>query len=312
MDLFESRNIKPMLIAENVEPFNSQDHIFELKLDGCRCVAYIDSDSVDLRNKRNVKLLSQFPELKQLNKQVKKRCILDGELIVLKDGKPNFFELQKRLLTTNKTKIEFMYKKLQANFVVYDILYVDKEQINLLPLIERKQILSDTIIENDRIAISRYIEYNGIELYNFTEQQQLEGVVAKLKNSKYYFGKRTHDWVKIKWLKDDDFVVCGYIYKPNNMTSVILGQCRNGNLVYKGHVTLGVKRSELKKMTTPSDKSPFNIDWDDNDNTIWVEPNTVCTVQWMPRQNKGMNQSVFKGFRDDKSPNECIEKDDRE
>lgn len=49
MDLFDKKGIKPMLIAEMVDPFDSDDHIYELKLDGMRCVAYFDDSSVDLR-----------------------------------------------------------------------------------------------------------------------------------------------------------------------------------------------------------------------------------------------------------------------
>ncbi len=295
-----------MLIGEIKEAFNSDKHIFELKLDGSRCIAYLDKNEVDLRNKRNIKLISKFPELLDINKQVKKRCILDGELVVMVDGKPDFFELQRRSLMSNQFKIELELSKYPANFIAYDILYLDDKQVTDLPLIERKKLLTKTVKENERIAVSRYIEYNGINLYNLTQQQQLEGIVAKLKDSKYYFNKRTKDWIKIKWLKDDDFVVCGYIDKENNMTSIILGQYRDDQLVFKGHVTLGVKKSELRKarqITT----SPFVNIPDGNENAIWICPQLVCTVQWMPRQNKGMNQAVLKCFRGDKTARECKE-----
>ena len=101
MDLFESKNIKPMLIGEMQEAFDSPDYIYELKLDGERCIAYLDKDSTDLRNKRNIKMLAKVPELSNIHKQVKCRCILDGELIVIKDGKPDFFEIQRRSLMSN-------------------------------------------------------------------------------------------------------------------------------------------------------------------------------------------------------------------
>lgn len=309
MDLFESRNIKPMLIAENVEPFNSQDHLFELKLDGCRCIAYLDKAEVDLRNKRNAKLLPKFPELSNINKQINKRCILDGELIVMVDGKPNFFELQRRTLMSKKFKIELAYRQHPACFVAYDILYLDDKQTTDLPLMERKKLLAKVVKENEQIAVSRYIEYTGIDLYKLTEQQQLEGIVAKLKESKYYFSKRTHDWVKIKWLKDDDFVVCGYIENENNMTSIVLGQYDGDKLVYKGHVTLGVKKSDLIKKGKVIASSPFKTIPQGNEEALWLEPSLVCTVQWMPRENDGMNQAVFKGFRDDKVAKECIVKE---
>jgi bifunctional non-homologous end joining protein LigD len=61
----------------------------------------------------------------------------------------------------------------------------------------------------DRFAISRYIETNGKALYQVVEQQKLEGIVAKKKDSKYWFDKKSRDWIKIKYMKYEDFVVCG-------------------------------------------------------------------------------------------------------
>lgn len=56
-NLFEDKNIKPMLIGESAEAFDSPDYIYELKLDGERCVAYLDpSEGAELRNKRNIKM----------------------------------------------------------------------------------------------------------------------------------------------------------------------------------------------------------------------------------------------------------------
>ena len=63
-DLFADKHIKPMLISEEGEAFDSEDYIYELKLDGERCVAYLDPDSgTDLHNKRNIRMLPKVPEL---------------------------------------------------------------------------------------------------------------------------------------------------------------------------------------------------------------------------------------------------------
>ena len=74
MDMFDEKGIHPMLISEQEEPYNDPDSIFELKLDGIRCLAYI-SDHTDLRNKRDFKLLPRFPELGEIHKQCKEKCI---------------------------------------------------------------------------------------------------------------------------------------------------------------------------------------------------------------------------------------------
>ena len=105
MDLFAEKNISPMLIAQMQEPFDDPEWIYELKLDGCRCIAYLEKDKTILRNKRNMELLPRFPELKNIHSYVKDKCILDGELVVMINGVPEFYELHKRTLMTSPVKI---------------------------------------------------------------------------------------------------------------------------------------------------------------------------------------------------------------
>lgn len=165
-DLFEQKNIKPMLIGTEGKAFNSPDYIYELKLDGERCIAYLDANGTDLRNKRNIKMLSKVPELSGIHKHVNCRCILDGELAVIKDGKPDFYEIQRRSLMTNHTKIEIASKKHPACFTAFDILYYKDHAVNDLPLTKRKELLSQAVTcESDRFAVSRVIEGSGVAFY---------------------------------------------------------------------------------------------------------------------------------------------------
>ena len=158
-DLFEKKDIKPMLISEEKEAFDSQDFIYELKLDGIRCVAYLDRTSIDLRNKRNDKVLFRYPELNNINNQIKAdNIILDGELFILKDNKTDFFEMQRRSLMSDRFKIELAMKKLTVSFCAFDILYKDNQQLTDLTLMQRKEILQNNIIENERLSISRFVE----------------------------------------------------------------------------------------------------------------------------------------------------------
>jgi len=303
MDLFEERNIKPMLISEMTEPFNDPDWIYELKLDGIRCIAYL-GDNTELRNKRNDFLLPKVPELSEIFRNVKERCILDGELIILKNGVPDFYEIQKRTITSNKFKLQLAASQFPASFVAYDILYCKDKQLTDLPLLDRKNILSDIIIESPQLAFSRYIPEKGIELFQIAKQQKLEGVVAKRKDSKYYFDKRTKDWIKFKFLADKDFVVCGYIEKEKGITSLILGQYDGRDLVYQGHVTLGVRTAVLRKCER-TNYSPFLPIPSGNENAVWLKPELVCIVQYMPNDKGALRQPVLKGFREDKEPLDC-------
>jgi len=166
--------------------------------------------------------------------------------------------------------------------------------------------------EKDKsIQILHFTDLQAIRsiYYELAKKQELEGIVAKKKDSKYYFGKRTKDWIKIKYLLDDDFVVCGYILKDNNMTSLVLGKYNDDLLLYKGHVTLGVSGSafgplsQIKQIDTPLFHVPPG-----NEDAVWLEPNIVCTVKFMIKTaNGGMRQPVFKGLRIDKQAKDCIE-----
>lgn len=305
MDIFDSKGIKPMLIAEQVDPYDDLDSIFELKVDGIRCIAYCDKDGVDIRNKRNFKLLPRFPELEQIHKNCNCKCILDGELNVIVNNKPDFYEVQKRTLLSDYFKIKLAYSKYPANFVAYDILYYDGRLTAQLPLMERKQILSGVISENNLLSVSRYIESEGKILFELAKQQNLEGVVGKRKDSLYWFGKRTKDWKKVKVMADYEAIAIAYIPKPNNMTSLVLAKYDNsGNLIITNHVTLGVSLSKLKQYGMKRSSCPFQEIPKGHENAIWIEP-MVCTVEYMPSEKEGLRQAVFKGIRDDKLPEEC-------
>ena len=303
MDLFEEKSLSPMLIAQMQEPFNDDSWIYELKLDGCRCIGYFDQNSTCLRNKRNMELLPRFPELKDLHRNVSERTVLDGELVVLRDGVPDFFELQRRTLLTERFKIELAAKKHPASFVAYDCLYKDRHSIMDRSLIERKKVLQSSVCENGLIAISRYIPTDGIGLFHAADEKELEGVVAKRAASLYYPGRRTKDWIKFKRMADEEFVVCGYIRKSDRTFSIILGKYHNGTYLYKGHVTLGVTKEAVSQLRE-SGIIPFTAlpAGAGNESAVWVYPDRVCTVEYMPNTKNSLRQAVFKGFRTDMMP----------
>lgn len=295
MDLFQEKNIAPMLIAQMQEPFDSPDWIYELKLDGCRCVAYLEEGKTILRNKRNMELLPRFPELTGIHKQAGKRCILDGELVVMVNGIPDFYELQKRTLLTNQVKIKLGAERLPASFVAYDCLQVEDRILYDVPLMERKQILQEAVCEAEQMAISRYIQEKGTALFQLTVQQQLEGVVAKKQTSLYFPGKRTRDWIKFKRMADKDFIICGY--EMGKMNSLILGEYRDGILQYAGTVTMGVRQDTIRMLKRA--ECPFPGLPHGKEHAIWCRPEYVCTVEYMPNTLDVLRQPVFKGIRDD-------------
>ena len=313
-DLFADKNIRPMLLGAEGEAFVSSDYLYELKLDGERCVAYLDPVlGTELRNKRNLKILPKVPELSEIHKQICCRCILDGELAVIRAGKPDFYEIQRRSLMSNPLKIELAAMRFPACFTAFDLLYYEDHSVTDLPLTERKALLQKAVIEESaRFAVSRVVENNGVAFFQLAKTENLEGIVAKRKDSRYYFEKRTKDWIKCKNLKDTDYVVCGYLPKENGMTSILLGQYVRGALTYKGHVTLGVggesfhRIRKLPRLDIPPFAPPNG-----NENTVWVVPTLCCTVKYMEKNESGkLRQPVFKGLREDKLPEECVSVED--
>jgi len=292
-----------MLLHEVQEPFDDENYIYELKLDGIRCIAYIEPKSVTLQNKRFKELTHIYPELSGICKCVKKRVILDGELVVLTNGKPDFYALQRRSLMTDSFRISLAARKNSVQFAAYDILYYDGEDLTDKPLMERKAILSEKVKEGNGLSISRYIEENGIAFFELAKQQDLEGIVAKKKDGLYHIGKRTRDWVKIKVMQDEDLLICGY--QPDGegkVKDLILGYYDDkGTLKCRGKVYLGISKEERKIIAEYAKKNTVKRPWFDKyKNAVWLKPQLVGTAHFMHEtESDGMRQPVWKGLRGD-------------
>ena len=118
------------------------------------------------------------------------------------------------------------------------------------------------------------------------KEKGLEGIVGKKIDSRYYFGKETKDWKKIKALMDDDFVVLGYIRK-------------DGGMRYQGHVTLGVGGEKFRQIANRAraEGPPCPVPAG-NKNAGWIAPDLVCRVEFMYRSVSGaMRQPVFRTGR---------------
>ncbi len=304
MDLFETKNISPMLLNEVKEPFDDENYIYELKLDGIRCVAYIEPKSVTLQNKRYKDVTDIYPELSEIRKCVKKRVILDGELVVLTDGKPDFYALQRRSLMTDSFRKSLAAKKNPVQFVAYDILYYNETDLTDKSLMERKEILSKAVTEGHNLSVSRWIEKNGVAFFELAKKENLEGIVAKKKDGLYFIGKRISEWIKIKVMQDEDLLVLGFQPDENGkVKDLILGYYdETGELKCRGKVYLGVSKAEQKIIAEFAKKNTVKRPWFDKyKNVVWLKPQLVGTAHFMHEtESGGMRQPVWKGLREDK------------
>lgn len=302
-DLFHDKNISPMLLNEVKEPFDDKEYIYELKLDGIRCIAYLGKDVV-LQNKRFNDVTEIYPELSDMSKCVKRNTVLDGELVVLTDGKPDFYALQKRSLMSDKFRIQLAARSNPVQFAAYDIIYYDGKDLTDKPLMERKAILQEKVKEGNGLSISRYIEEKGIAFFELAKAQDLEGIVAKKKDGLYHIGKRTSEWIKIKVMQDEDLLICGFQPDEDGVPKdLILGYYdEKGNLKCRGKVYLGVSKEERALILQYAKKNTVKGAWFEKyKNVVWLKPELVGTVRFMHEtQNGGMRQPVWKGLREDK------------
>lgn len=207
--------IKPMLLQATAEPFDSPDYLFEWKVDGIRCIMFFDRGKVTLQSKTGKNCSRQFPELwvPQLNAE---EAILDGEITVFTEGKPDFEGVMERYHAGEK-KVPFISSKKPAVYIVWDILWLNGKSTTDIRLINRKEILSQILNDNSTIRKIDFIYNDGLVLWDAVKDHGLEGMVAKRKESRYIPGKRTEFWLKIKNYQEATVNVYGYSKKDGGI-----------------------------------------------------------------------------------------------
>jgi len=165
------RKFLPML-AFRSQPFDSQDFLFEIKYDGTRTICYFEEGNIKFINRRGKEFSYRYPEIKEALKNAVKagEAVLDGEMVVLENQKPNFWKLAEREHVDNKFRIELLSKLMPATFIIFGILFLDGKELVNLPLIERKRILREIVEENERVKIADYKIGSGKGLFEFAKK----------------------------------------------------------------------------------------------------------------------------------------------
>lgn len=195
-------------------------YIYEPKIDGERIIAIKNGNSVKLLNRNRKTNEYQFEKSKQYPEIVEELLaqehdfILDGE-IACSDLRKGINVFNQRALQTNPFKIKMLIEKIPIKYFVFDILQVNGTNVTELPLVERKNILNSFLIETKHIEIVKFY-HNPKELWKKVKRNQLEGMVAKLKNSPYRF-ERNSNWLKIK--NYDEMIVNCLGYKQDSKRS---------------------------------------------------------------------------------------------
>ena len=308
-----SRHIyRPMLARVAPKPFSDKDWIFEIKWDGFRAIAYVE-EPYSLKSRNGKELKHNFPELEELNK-LSGNVVVDGEIVVMREGKPDFQALLERGQVVSPNEIQRQAQRAPAIYVVFDILEKDGNPLTKLPLMERKKILKASLKEGKNVLLSDFIKEKGEVYYKLVLDKGLEGVMAKKKESYYEEGLRTGSWLKIKKLRTCDCIIFGYTKGADSREitfgALLLGLYdTDGKPVYVGKVgtgftqeMLGILTDKFEKLKT--DVAPFKPEV--GDVVTWLEPKLVCEViyQVVTRDIK-LRMARFQRLREDKSPAEC-------
>lgn len=305
--------VKPMLAVKS-KPFDHPDYLFEVKWDGYRCLAYLDRQSTKLISRNTKNITDAFPDLHDLHTYMSKvPAILDGEIIVMQEGKPSFDALQSRAKLVHKDKVLRAAQKLPAIYMAFDVIYCSGESIMQLPLYARREKLQTMVQVGHKILISEQIQEYGLSFYQACVAKGLEGSVAKKIDSKYQPGTRSALWKKIRHTREADLVICGYRAGKGRRTlgSLVLAAWNGQEFIYQGMVGSGINQDEevwLKKQldTKKIDKPPLETVGIPGP-IVWVLPLIVCQVEYLTLTREGiLRHPVYKGLRMDKAPEECV------
>src|SRR5687767_12333368 len=299
-------SVAPMLCTLTKEPLTDPDYIFEIKWDGYRIISYVNKGKVRMDSRSALDYTKKYPQVSQALKELEKDIVLDGEVVVFnKEGLPDFDALQ--LYNGHNTPI---------SYCVFDVLWLDGYSLMHLPLTERKEMLREIVKGNKVLKFSESFE-DGEGLYQVTLEKNLEGIIAKKRESEYLPGVRSYEWLKIPTRKRQEFVIGGWAESENGRAfrSLLFGAYEGKKLKWIGRSGGGYKQKEmpgiLKQLKAIEiDKSPFDNPVLDTKGAIthWVKPQLVANFEFATWTKSGRirKPATFLGFRKDKKARQVV------
>ena len=293
--------IRPMLCKTVEQPFSKEGWLFEIKWDGYRAIAEIHKNKRSLYSRNGLSFNDSFPTVFNALKDIKDDMILDGEIVAFdEEGRPSF-----QLLQHHKGD-----KELSLAYYVFDILSYDGKPMIQLTLEERKKFLKEVLPVSNIIRYSDHIKENGKRFFEEAKKKNLEGIIAKRADSIYEPDVRTGNWLKIKNQNTEEVVIAGYTAPRGNRKhfgALILGEYKNGKLIYSGHTGTGFDDVLLKELSAKMqklvmEKSPFANAVKTNMPVTWIKPKLVANIKYTEKTKEGIfRHPVFMGLRVDKT-----------
>jgi bifunctional non-homologous end joining protein LigD len=297
-------HISPMLATLAAAPFDDPDWIFEIKWDGYRIIATRKGDERKLLSRNGNPYDEKFRTIHEELQKIGHDFVMDGEVVVLdQEGKSDFQALQH----LDAQSMGRLY------YYVFDLLWLNGYLLQDVPLVQRKEMLLQILPKNlQRIRYCDHIPEKGKIFFKQMQQLQLEGMIAKRAESKYYPGKRSDAWLKIKTARHQEAVIVGYTAPKGSRTAfgaLLLAINEQGNLRYAGKVGTGFDEATLqdiyKKLQPLKTKEPPVKVPAKERQAQWVKPRLAAEVQFTGWTRDGaMRHPTFRGLRTDKKPDE--------
>jgi bifunctional non-homologous end joining protein LigD len=289
------------------------DWLLERKLDGERCVARKDGEDVRLESRTGRDLTGTYPEIRAaVAAQTPRTLLLDGEVVAFDGEQTSFSRLQQRLGSSRPTPEQVA--AYPVVYCVFDLLEIDGEQLTRAPLVERRARMTDALRPTSALQISE--AWRGDSERRFTDACRAgwEGLIAKRADAPYAPG-RSRDWLKLKCVWEQEFVIGGYTDPAGSRTdfgALLVGYHEDGRLRYAGKVGTGYSSATLRDLgaslrrleqATP----PFVDVRPVPRGAHWTRPELVAQVGFAEWTNDGrLRQPRFLGLRDDKPPEEVV------
>jgi len=301
--------IKPMLCRKGDMPFNDPLWTFQYKLDGERGIAQLLSHDhpaeLFTRSGKNSGL--KFPEVVESLAIQDHYMILDGEVVALNEqGVPDFQRLSLRSHLSKPDEIAIRRQIVPVLLYVFDILSIDGESLVDLPLRERLVILDAQVRTTDNLKILPHVPEHGVRMMESAASIGAEGLIAKRLDSKYQYGKRSPDWLKLKFADEGDFLVCGFTdgegARRSLFGALVLGEMVEGKIRHVGSVGTGFTEATLKHLLPILQKhETYDCPFDTPpEKAHWMTPTLIANVAFQERtKDQKLRFPAFRGLRDD-------------
>ncbi|ULJ72161.1 non-homologous end-joining DNA ligase [Rhizobium gallicum] len=296
--------IEPCLALLKPKPPRGEQWVYEIKWDGYRLAVHIEPQRVRIITRGGHDWTYRFPAIERAAKQLGvATAILDGEAIVVDErGRSDFGLLQQSLGGRGGKRTSG-----EALFVAFDLLYFDGHDLRQLELSSRRHLLEGLIIDREGvIRLSEEFGADGDRLLELACEHGLEGIIAKDRRSEYRSG-RLGDWVKIKCLQSDGFVIVGYELSTvarAGIGSLLLAARKGNGLVYVGNVGTGFNERTAQELREKLDrlkvtKPPVTYDGR-RKGLVWVRPMLIAEIEYRAWTHDGkLRHASYKGLRDE-------------